>query len=212
MDGTSTWKLSSEYYEQATTKPTYLGAGLLTREGKVPVNIVSYKGKNKGRHVLTRYKKRSRDGMSERHSKAAKEPWLLVSSLNETKPNPILIVTIYRQRMRIEENIRDTKCPHYGLGLKKSLTKSYQRMSILLLVAAIATFAAWLAGLFVKSIGKASDFQAQSAKFTSALSSVFLGRRALKKGLNMTLKDFENALIMLYHHHLLAQQENHTYG
>ena len=211
-NGTETWQLSSDYYEQATAKPIYMGSYLLTKEGKVSVNIVLYKGKTKGRHLLTRDKKRSCDGMSERHSKAAKEPWLLVSSLNETKCNPILITNIYRQRMRIEENIRDTKCPHYGLGLKKSLTQSYQRMSILLLIAAIATFAAWLAGLFVKSIGKAADFQAQSAKFTSALSYVFLGRRALKKGLKIVQEEFENALMMLYQCALLAQQENHHYG
>lgn len=58
--------------------------------------------------------------------------------------------------MRIEENIRDTKCPHYGFGLKKSLTQSSQRMNILLLIAAIATFAAWFAGLFIRSINRKS--------------------------------------------------------
>ena len=208
----STWVLSSDYYEQATSKPIYMGSCLLTKEGKVPVNIVLYQGKSKGRHRLTRDKKRSRHGMSERHSKAAKEPWLLVSSLNETKYNPVLITNIYRQRMRIEENIRDTKCPHYGLGLKKSLTQSCQRMNILLLIAAIATFAAWIAGLFVKSIGKAADFQAQSAKFTSAISYVFLGRRALVKRLKIVQSEFENILIMLYQFTLLAQQENPHYG
>jgi hypothetical protein len=88
--------------------------------------------------------------------------------------------------MRIEENIRDTKCPHYGLGLKNSLTRCSQRMNILLLIAAIATLAAWIAGLFIKNIGKASDFQAHSAKVSSALSILFLGRRALKKGLCMS--------------------------
>lgn len=207
----STWKLASDYFEQATTKPSYVGHGLLTKEGQVPVNIVLYKGKAKGRHRLNCYKKRSGDGMSERHSKAAKEPWLLVTSLNEAKCNPSLISNIYRQRMRIEENIRDTKCPHYGLGLKKSLTQSCQRMNILLLIAAIATFAAWLAGLFVKSIGRAADFQAQSAQFTSVLSYVFLGRRALKKGLVVTQEEFKNVLGMLYQCTFHAQQENPHY-
>lgn len=212
IDGTSSWMLSSDYYEQASAKPAYVGSGLLTEKGKVPVNIVLYKGKSKGRHQLTRNKKRSHDGMSKRHSKAANEPWLLVSSLNESKKNPVLIINIYRQRMRIEENIRDTKCPYYGLGLKKSLTKSCQRMNILLLITAIATFAAWLAGLFVKSIGKAADFQAHSAKFTSALSYVFLGRRALDKGLKIIQEEFENALVMLYQCSFHAQQESPQYG
>ncbi len=212
MEDTQQWTLSSDYFEQATPTPSYIGDGLLTHDGKVPVKLVLYKGKSKGRHLINRYKKRSHCGMSNRHSSAAKEPWVLVTSINKAKLNPVLIVNIYRQRMRIEENIRDTKCPQYGLGLKKSLTQSYQRMSILLLIAAIATFAAWLAGLFTKSIGKAADFQAQSAKFTSALSYVFLGRRVLKKGLAITQEQFENALNMLCQCPIQAQQENPHYG
>lgn len=66
--------------------------------------------------------------MSKRHSKAAKEPWLLVTSLLQSRENPKHIVRMYRQRMRIEENFKDRKCPHYGLGLKDSLTKGgYQK-------------------------------------------------------------------------------------
>ncbi|HAU1066561.1 TPA: IS4 family transposase [Legionella pneumophila] len=212
IEGTSTWKLSSDYYQHATAKPTYIGSGLLTEQGKVPVHIILYKSQNKGRLLLTRDKKRSHCGMSERQSRAAREPWLLVSSLKESKCNPGLIINIYRQRMRIEENIRDTKCPHYGLGLKKSLTKSSHRMNILLLIAAIATFAAWLAGLFVKSIGKAADFQAHSAKFTSALSYVFLGKRALMKELKIRPEEFENTLVMINQCSLLAHHENPHYG
>ena len=212
LDGESTWCLSSEYVEQATAKPAYIGHGLLTHDGKIPVNFVVYRGKNQERHRLNRYKKRSLCGMSKRHSQAAKEPWVLVTSLNAAKLNPVLIVNIYRQRMRIEENIRDTKCPHYGLGLKNSLTLSPQRMNILLLIGAIANFIAWLAGLFIKSIGKAADFQAHSAKFTSALSYVFLGRRVLKKKLPMSQVQFESTLEMLAQNAVLVQQEIHHYG
>lgn len=206
------WCLSSTYFVQATGKPTYLGHGLLTEEGKVPAHFVLYKGKSKGRVSLNRNKKRSSSVMSKRYSKANKEPWLLVSSLEEATLNPNLLVNIYRQRMRIEENIRDTKCPHYGLGLKKSLTKCVQRMNILLLIAAIATFASWLAGLFIKSIGKATDFQVHSAKFTSALSIVFLGKRALKKNILLTQEEFNNQLKMLNQCHVQAQKEIHHYG
>ena len=51
--------------------------------------------------------------MSNRHSSAVKEPWVLVASINKAKLNPVLIVNIYRQSIRIEENIRDTKCLQY---------------------------------------------------------------------------------------------------
>lgn len=54
-------------------------------------------------------------------------------------------------------------------------------MDILLLIAAIVTWAAWLAGLITILAGNASDFQAHSAKFTQSLSVVYLSREAIKK-------------------------------
>ncbi|HHF7376210.1 TPA: IS4 family transposase, partial [Legionella bozemanae] len=106
-------------------------------------------------------------------------------------------VNIYRQRMQIEENFRDTKCTRYGFGLKESLSRSPQRMSILLLIAAISTFACWLAGIFTKRKGYASSFQAHSSKFTNILSLVYLGREALKKGISLKVKQFQNLLPLL---------------
>ncbi|MFY7698611.1 MAG: hypothetical protein ACOVQX_07400 [Legionella sp.] len=63
---------------------------------------------------------------------------------------------------------------HNGLGLKKSLIRTPKRMDILLLIAAIATFTAWFARLITTLTGKATDFQAHSAKFTASLSIVSL--------------------------------------
>lgn len=140
-----------------------------------------YKDKSKNRHKRNLNKKISASGKSKLHSKAAKEPWLLVTSLSQARSNPNHCVNIYRQRMRIEENFRDTKCPHYGLGLKNSLTRTPERMAILLLIAAIATFAAWIAGISSIQQGSAADFQAHSARFTKSLSIVYLGREVIKK-------------------------------
>ncbi len=80
-------------------------------------------------------------------------------------------------------------------------------MNILLLIAAIATLAAWLAGLFIKNIGKASDFQAHSAKVSSALSIIFLGRRALKKRLIMNLEQYHHSCILLHQAALQVHRE-----
>jgi Transposase DDE domain len=211
LENESDWALSSSYFEQATRIPKYLGQGLLTQEGKIPVHLVLYKGKPKGRQQINKNKKKSSSGKSKVYSKANKEPWVLVSSISLAKEKPVLITNIYRQRMRIEQNIKDTKCPHYGLGLKKSLTRDAQRVNILLLIAAIATLAAWLAGLITKFRNCASDFQVHSAKFTSVLSIVFLGRRAIKKGLNITPEENELAFSLLYEVVLKAQQEKPHY-
>jgi len=109
---------------------THLGHALFTEKEQVPVHMVLYKGKSKHRHKHNLNKKISASGKSKRYSKAAKEPWILVTSLFQAQD----IANIYRQRMRIEENFRDTKCPHYGLGLKDSLARTPKRMAILLLL------------------------------------------------------------------------------
>lgn len=211
MEETLTWQLSASFFEQATGKPTHLGHALLTEEKQVPVHLVLYKGKSKNRHKRNLNTKISASGMSKRYSKAAKEPWLLVTSLPQARDNPKHSVNIYRQRMRIEENFRDTKCPHYGLGLKNSLTKSPKRMAILLLIAAIATWAAWLVGLVTLRAGNASDFQAHSAKFNCALSLVYLGREAMKKQLPISHEQLCNALDALAVMVVNAQLEKGIY-
>jgi hypothetical protein len=107
-------------------------------------------------------------------------------------------VKIYHQRMRIEENIRDTKCTRFGFGLKEGRTHSTERMKILLLIAAIATFACWIAALITRQNGTASDYQAHSAKFKSVISNVYLGREALKRGFNLTDKQFSIFMQLLF--------------
>ncbi|WP_160116288.1 IS4 family transposase [Legionella bozemanae] len=196
LEATATWQLSHIYYEQATAKPNYLGQGLLTEKEQIPAHFILYKGLSKGRHRVNQYKKGRRDAMSKRYTRAHHEPWLLVTSLTSTNTAEYA-VNIYRQRMQIEENFRDTKCTRYGFGLKESLSRSPQRMSILLLIAAISTFACWLAGIFTKRKGYASSFQAHSSKFTNILSLVYLGREALKKGISLKVKQFQNLLPLL---------------
>lgn len=212
IEGSQDWQLSSLLFDKATAKPTHEGHALLTEKEQVSVQMVLYKGKSKNRHKRNLNKKISASGKSKRHSKAAKEPWVLVTSLAQARDNPNLIVNIYRQRMRIEENFRDTKCHHYGLGLKDSLTKAPERMAILLLIAAIATFAAWLAGLITTLAGKASDFQAHSAKFTRSLSMVYLGREAIKKQCITSKSQFDNAFKLLTDMVIKTQLEQGVYG
>lgn len=211
IEGTQTWQLSSHFFEQATGKPAQLGHALLTEKEQVAVHMVLYKGKSKNRHKRNLNKKISASGKSKRYSNAAKEPWMLVTSLRQAQDNPNHIVNIYRQRMRIEENFRDTKCPHYGLGLKNSLTRSPERMAILLLIAAIATFAAWLAGVLTIHHGKAADFQAHSAKFTSSLSIVYLGREVIKKQLEISYSELILALKILLQMVINTQLEHTIY-
>jgi hypothetical protein len=206
----SKWQLSSNFYEKATGVPTCIGHGILTESTKVPVNFVLYKGKSKKRHRVNKKENLKPGGMAERYSKAQKEPWLLATSLRGLKDLAIKTVNVYRQRMRIEENFRDTKCTRFGFGLKESRSRSTERMKILLLVAAIATFICWIAGIHGKNKGIASDFQVHSAKFKS-LSIVYLGKEILKREFKITKNEFLHTLNLLFDLVINTQTEEHSY-
>jgi hypothetical protein len=67
------------------------------------------------------------------------------SSLNEFSARQI--VSIYSRRMQIEQSFRDLKCERFGCAFYYSLTRKPQRIAMLLLIHALATFVAWLAAL-----------------------------------------------------------------
>ena len=210
LDSTTTWQLSHTFHEEATSTPKYLGHGALTQASQVPAHFILYKGNKKNRHKLNKDKSRSQGGTSERYARAHKEAWLLVTSLLPSANIAQQTVNIYFQRMRIEENFRDTKCTRYGFGLKESRSRSTERMNVLLLIAAIATFACWLAGICARKAGIAADYQVHSSKFTAVLSSIYLGREVLKKNVHILKKYFAAALKALFEINATAQLEIHT--
>jgi hypothetical protein len=211
LESSSKWQLSRDFYKKSTGMPTCIGHGILTKSTRVPVNFVLYKGGSKNRHRINKKKDLKPGGMAERYSNAQKEPWLLATSLQESKELAIKSVNIYRQRMRIEENFRDTKCTRFGFGLKESRSRSTERMKILLLIAVIATFICWIAGIHGKNVGVASDFQVQSAKFKS-LSTVYLGKEILKRSFKITKKELFHILNLLFDLVINTQIEEHSYA
>lgn len=190
LDSKSEWGLSKLLYEGATDSPKYLGKGMLTKRQKIPCHFVVYKGKKKHRHKLNKDNSVAHGSKSKQYSKAYKEPWLLVTSLTVSPETAPSVINMYNKRMQIEENFRDTKSTRYGFGLNESGSKTEKRMSVLLLIGAIATFVCWFTGILVRKRGGMADYQAHSAKFTSVLSVVYLGREALKKTFKMTKKEF----------------------
>lgn len=191
------WQDSRSLYAKATRKAQCLGRGLLTKTHELKCRFALFKANRKSR------KSKNLDGTPKQQSKSLRyangqsEGWLLATSLNEDDYSACELVSLYKKRMQIEENFRDTKSIRYGFALNLSGTKSVERMSILLLIAAISTFLCWLAGITVKVRGKAADYQAHSAKFTHALSVVFLGCEALRNMLYMKIDDYKDGLLLM---------------
>lgn len=190
FEGSSEWHLSRNLYEKASENPTYLGSAAVTKDSRFNVNLFTYKGPSKNRHKINKNKTECRTHKSKKHAQANKEPWLLSTSLKANQSTAMKVVKIYKTRMQIEETFRDTKSTRYGFSLQESISKSPERSNVLLLIAAIASFACLMVGIQMKYEGRASDFQSHSSKCISALSILFLGREAIKKKVKTTKKQF----------------------
>lgn len=83
---------------------------------------------------------------SRKQSSAAREPWLLSCSLGLSHLSAETIVSLYAQRMSIEQSFRDTKNERLGFGLTRSLSHGQRRLEALLLIGHIAAIAKRLIG------------------------------------------------------------------
>jgi hypothetical protein len=102
--------------------------------------------------VLRGRKQRTHKGHDAVDTKAARglrEPWLLAYFTSLQSVSAMRIAAGYAKRMQIEQSFRDLKSGRYGCALRYSLTRTATRMSVLLLLHALASFVAWLHGLAV---------------------------------------------------------------
>lgn len=90
------------------------------------------------------------------------------------------VVRLYSQRMQIEEAFRDLKCARFGLGLEQHECKQIARLAILSLIAMLALLVAWFIGKALELTGRHRDYQANSVRHRTVLSTIFLGLRVIE--------------------------------
>lgn len=112
-------------------------------------------------------------------SRAAREPWLLISTL--AQPSPKAIANLYALRMQIEETFRDTKNLRFGWSLEIAGSRTPHRLDVLLLLGALATLVTILVGMAAEAVGAHRAFQANTIKRRRVLSLVTLGRRVIRR-------------------------------
>ncbi|WP_239190421.1 transposase [Candidatus Nitrotoga sp. HW29] len=83
--------------------------------------------------------------------RAQREPCLLAVSPKLAQLSAQTVVTVYAQRMQIEESFRDLKSERFGLGFSASRSTQKNRLGVLLLVVCLASFVLRLIG----EVGKA---------------------------------------------------------
>ena len=169
------WFKSKQCFEKATSRPAYLGEGILTRANEFPCHIILYKGKLQGRKDKTRLGEVAKNKRSRQHAVGQREPWLLATSLQNGSTIAKKVVRIYRLRMQIEEGFRDIKSHRFGLSLTYHRTSSIDRLRVLLLIATLAIIVLWLLGMAMVLTEKHYQFQANSLRKRRVLSMVFIG-------------------------------------
>jgi hypothetical protein len=114
-----------------------------------------------------------------KHAKRCKEPWLIATSLCSI--NAKKIIKIYKLRMQIEQGFRDIKNYRNGLCLRETRSSSVPRLSILLLIAALATFIICIYGHACQFLKLQYQYQTNSVKNRTVLSWFFLGSYVIKE-------------------------------
>ena len=175
------WEQARTLYPQATTKPKRLSKRRLSRHTPLSCRFVLVRQPRLGRHQFTRDGHPARSQHAKVQSRAQREPWLLTTSLDLSERGaPKRLVRAYRTRMQIEESFRDLKSERFGLGFDASRATSIERIEILLLIALLAFYVAWLIGACVEAAGLNRRYQANTLRNRRVLSRVYLGRRALR--------------------------------
>lgn len=180
MTNTTEWIHIKELFKSASTKARHLGEIMLSKKLSWLCNAVLIKTIIKGRKKKTVTGKIERASAGRKNAKRAREPWLLVTSLQQNNYQANQIINFYQKRMQVEENFRDSKSHAYGMGLKDNRSKSATRIEILLLIGMLSHFIAYAIGIAASKLGIQRRFQANTVTAYQVLSFVFLGLQIWK--------------------------------
>ena len=172
--GGARWKGLDRLYAFATRVPRDLGRYLIGRRVQYESRLVAVH--KRGRKIARGLPRAS--GEAAKARRAAKEPWILATSLMTARPKRV--VRIYAQRMQIEETYRDAKCGRFGFALSQARTGSRDRANVLLLIAAIAHLFAVLLGVVAEILQFDRQFQANTIRRRRVNSFASLGRYVMQ--------------------------------
>lgn len=196
--GNDRWHSMSTLLKEGIKEPEYIGNVILCRSNPIKTNLYRVKNPPKGRKYLNKNKKERKDKKAKEYSKSAKEAWVIATSLPHKKfLSANRVIKIYKNRMQIEEGFRDLKSHKFGFSLVEAHSIKIKRIEILLLIALLASFIAWLVGYVGESKKLQYQFQANSIKHHRVLSLFFLGCQMIKRKINITLGELENMFLKI---------------
>jgi len=190
LDEKKSWKPIKELYKSATNKPCYLGKGGIGKSKPLEVNFYSFKDKIKRRKFKKTRNKPFYAQSQKMYKDVHKTPLIIVTSLSLSAKTAI---KAYQGRMQIEQNFRDDKNERWGFGMQYNRSSSKQRIAILLLIAAIASYILMLIGVTAEKMNLHKHFQANTSK-RRVLSLPYLAKQVLiHLNENFSLKEIEHS-------------------
>lgn len=181
------YKACATLHRRATLEGNYLLDAKLTRQNPLVVSFYAVKQKLKGRRDYNKNRTVSGHRDSRGYSRSQREPWILVTSLKGKRCLAKKVMAIYRRRMTIEEAFRDLKSSRYGLSMQDNLTLKPKRLTVWLMLSALATLMAWIMGQAAEKKGLHYQFQANSYRHRRVLSFFYLGCQIIRKKLELTI-------------------------
>lgn len=178
--GKTGWIPCKQLYAQANSHPKTLGAALLSRAQPNEVVLHVVKKPKQGRIAKSKLGQPQQNARSKKIAQREREPWLVATSPSLSDLNAKRVISVYRQRMQIEEGFRDIKCDRYGLGLSSSLTKTPQRLEILLLLGALALIVLWMTGSSAIHHKHHYQYQSNTTRSRLVLSRIFVGMQIMR--------------------------------
>lgn len=177
--GEADWQDIKGLHRHVRVQPRYRGAGLLgkTSETQCATHFYTVKQRLQGRHApRVRYPDAER-----RYQQLQREPWVIVTSLAGGQGLARPLVNLYKKRMQIEQNFRDDKNPRWGFAWRYSRTRDAARISVLCLIASLATLVLWLVGFAAEQLHWQRRFQANTVKDKRVLSYLSLAKQLLRQ-------------------------------
>lgn len=174
------WVPAKSLYRLATPRAQALGPADWVRCAPLAGRLILIRQPQQGRKDRTLAGRSRRSPLSRKHARQAREPWLLVSAPSLAGLTPRQLVRIYKTRMQIEENFRDTKSPTYGLGIARGRHTSFLRATNLLLLAALATFVLWLIGCVANAHRWDKHVRVNSSSRQPDYSTLYLARLVIQ--------------------------------
>lgn len=176
------WRRCTEVYAEATSCAQAFADAHYVRSHPTDCRLVLVKREAKGRTRRTRMGRHSRSRSSLKAARSSREPWLLACSPGLGHLSAEAIVSLYAQRMRIEQSFRDLKNERSGLGLSAARSRSGMRLEILLLIGHLAGWLMRLIGECAQQCQMQLQFQSVPRLDHKEISALTLARRVIDAG------------------------------